>query len=119
MGELQSALDALAALDLDELPDGPLLEHLREVVVAVNRLTAHATRVTRRADVRAAGEHDGATTMQSWLRGHLRVSGALAKQLVAAGRILEQLPATERAFADGALGADQVEIGRASCRERV
>src|SRR3712207_9089142 len=48
--------------------------------------------------------------MQSWLRGHLRVSGSLAKQLVAAGRILEQLPAVEAAFADGALGADQVEV---------
>ncbi|WP_409331863.1 HNH endonuclease signature motif containing protein [Trujillonella humicola] len=110
MRELQTALDALAVLDLDELPDGVLLEHLREVLAAANRLTAHATRVTRRADVRAACEYDGAKTMQSWLRGHARVSGSLARDLVTRGRLLEQLPATERAFADGALGADQVEV---------
>ncbi|RBY85115.1 DUF222 domain-containing protein [Blastococcus sp. TF02A-26] len=110
MGELQSALDELAGLDLDEFSDGPLLDHLREVVTTVNRLTAHAVRVTRRADVRLACEHDGAKTMQSWLRGHLRISGSLAKDLVGLGRVLAQLPATEAAFAAGHLGADQVEV---------
>jgi hypothetical protein len=110
MGELQPALDKLAGLDLDGLSDGPLLDHLREVVLAVNRLTAHAVQVTRRADVRGACEHDGAKTTQSWLRGHLRMSGALAKDLVAVGRVLEQLPATATAFAVGAIGADQVEV---------
>ncbi len=99
-----------ADLDLDDLSDGVLLEHLREMLAVVNRLTAHAARVTRRADVRSACEYDGATTMQSWLRGHLRVSGALAKDLVAMGRALEQLPATGAAFAAGEVGADQVEV---------
>ncbi len=110
MGELQSALDALATVDLDEFSDGVLLEHLREVLVAANRLAAHATRVTRRADVRTACEHDGAKTMQSWLRGHVRVAGSLAKDLVAHGRMLEHLPATEEAFTDGILGTDQVQL---------
>ncbi|WP_029429967.1 HNH endonuclease signature motif containing protein [Blastococcus sp. URHD0036] len=110
MGELQSALDALAAVDLDELSDGPLLDHVRELAVAQNRLGAALTRAVRRADVRAACEHDGAKTMQSWLRGHLRVSGGLAKDLVGHGRALESLPATEAAFAAGDLGADQVGV---------
>ena len=69
MDQLQEALDALAGLDLDGLPDGPLLDHLREAVGAVNRLTAHVTRVVRRVDVRGACEHDGARTAASWLRG--------------------------------------------------
>ena len=34
MGELQSALDALAAEDLDELSDGELLDQIREPVAA-------------------------------------------------------------------------------------
>ncbi len=42
MGELQSALDELACLDLDGLPDGPLLDHLRELVAAVNRSDARS-----------------------------------------------------------------------------
>jgi hypothetical protein len=110
VSELRSVLDELAGLDLDGLCDGELLDHLREVVTAVNRLTAHAVRVTRRADVRGACEHDGAKTMQSWLRGHLRVSGSLAKDLVGQGRTLGQLPVAERAFGEGAIGADQVEV---------
>ena len=110
MGELQSALDELAALDLDGMPDGVLLDHLREAVTAVNRMTAHLTRVARRVDVRGASEHDGARTAQSWLRGHLGVSGASAGRVVGQGRILEQLPLTEGAFADGELGADQVHV---------
>ncbi|MGY1773036.1 DUF222 domain-containing protein [Blastococcus sp. SYSU D00813] len=110
MGELQSALDALASLDLDGLPDGDLLGHLHEIIVATNRLAAHATRVTRRVDVRAAVEHDGARTPQSWLRGHARVSGSLASRLVGHGRALEHLPEAAAAFAAGELGADQVEV---------
>ena len=58
MGELQSALDELAALDLGELPDGALLDHLREMGTAANRISAHVTRVVRRVDVRSAAEHD-------------------------------------------------------------
>ncbi|MGY1745606.1 DUF222 domain-containing protein [Blastococcus sp. SYSU D00695] len=110
MGELRSALDALADLDLDDLPDGLLLDHVRELVAASHRLEAQVTRAVRRADVRSATEHDGAATARAWLRGIVRLSGSAAGRLVAQGRALEQLPATERAFADGVIGADQVEL---------
>ena len=110
MGELRSVLDELARLDLDGLSDGELLGHLHEIVTASNRLAAHATRVTRRVDVRDAVEHDGAKTAQSWLRGHARVSGSLASRLVGQGRALEQLPQVAAAFAAGEIGADQVEV---------
>ncbi|WP_409332201.1 HNH endonuclease signature motif containing protein [Trujillonella humicola] len=113
MGELQSALDALAALDLDGLPDGVLLDHLREAVTAAHRISAHVTRIARRVDARSASEHDGIPTAQAWLRGHLAVSGAFAARVVGQGRALEHLPLTEGAFADGDLGADHVqEIAR-------
>ncbi|WP_409329096.1 HNH endonuclease signature motif containing protein [Trujillonella humicola] len=110
MGELQSALDALAALDLDGLPDGALLDHARQLSAAANRLEAELTRVVRRIDVRGAVEHDAAKTAQSWLRGVVRLSGSRASQLVGHGRALEHLPATAAAFAAGLLGADQVEV---------
>ncbi len=110
MGELQSALDSLAGVDLDELSDGVLLDQLRDLVVAANRISAQLTRMARRADVRSAPEHDGAKNVRTWLRGHARVSGAFAGRIVAQGRALEQLPATEAAFAAGEMGADQVEV---------
>ncbi|MGY1743420.1 MULTISPECIES: hypothetical protein [unclassified Blastococcus] len=94
MGELQSVLDELAALDLDDLSDGALLDVLREAMTAVHRITAHVTRVARRVDVRGASEHDGIPTTQAWLRGHLGLSGALAGRLVGHGRVLEHLPRT-------------------------
>ncbi|WP_029431094.1 HNH endonuclease signature motif containing protein [Blastococcus sp. URHD0036] len=110
MGELQSALDALSGVDLDELSDGPLLDHVRELAVARNRITAALTRAVRRADVRAACEHDGAKTMQSWLRGHLRMAAPTAGRLVGQGRALDHLPLTEGLFTDGELDADSVEV---------
>jgi hypothetical protein len=110
MGELQSALDALAGLDLDELPDGPLLDHVRELVVAQNRIGAALTRASRRADVRAACDYDGAKSMRSWLRGHLRMSHSAAGRLVGQGRALEHLPLTAGLFADGGLDDDHVEV---------
>ena len=110
MSELQSALDALAMTDLDELSDGELLAHVGDLLAATNRITAQLTRAVRRADARCSAEHDGAKTMKSWLRGHARASGALAGRLVTQGRRLEQLPATGPAFADGQIGPDQVEV---------
>ncbi|SEO40554.1 HNH endonuclease signature motif containing protein [Trujillonella endophytica] len=110
MGELRSALDALATLDLDELADAALLEHTRELVTASHRIAAALTRVARRVDVRGAAEFDGAKNAKLWLRGHARVAGASASRVVTHGRVLELLPATARSFADGVLGADQVTV---------
>ncbi|MGY1716874.1 DUF222 domain-containing protein, partial [Geodermatophilus sp. SYSU D01106] len=110
VGELASALDALAAVDLDELGDAELLDRARELVVAAHRVHAELTRVVRRSDVRGASEHDGARTVRGWLRGVPRISGAWAGDLVRHGRALEWLPATARAYAQGALGADQVDV---------
>ncbi|MGY1739115.1 MULTISPECIES: DUF222 domain-containing protein [unclassified Blastococcus] len=110
MGELQSVLDELAGLDLDELPDGPLLDHVRGLVAAGHRITAELTRAVRRVDARGAAEHDGIPTTQAWLRGHLGLSGALAGRLVGHGRVLEHLPRTAGAFTDGELGADHVAV---------
>ena len=110
MGELRSALDALAGTDMDGLSDGELLAHVSELVVAGNRIVAALTRAVRRADVRGAAEHDGARNMRTWLRGHARVSGSAAGRLIAQGRQLELLPAAEAAFTAGAIGPDQVEV---------
>jgi hypothetical protein len=110
VGELMSALDALAADDLyGELRPG-LLDRTRALIAARNRIDAELARTVRRADVAQAAALDGVTTMQSWLRGHCRLSPAASSQLVRAGRALENLPALAAACVEGSVTADQVAV---------
>ncbi len=101
MGELASALDALAADDLHVMAASTLLERTAELVRARNRIDAELTRTVRRAELAQAPEHDGLRSMASWLRGHCRLSPAASAQLLRNGRALEQLPATAAAFVGG------------------
>ena len=81
------------------------------LVAARNRLDAELARSVAAADVTGAPEqHDGIKTMQSWLRGHCRLSGAEADRVVQRGRALEQLPAVAAGFADGLITAEQVTV---------
>jgi hypothetical protein len=110
MGELTSVLDALAADDLHELSDGQVLDRVALLVAVVNRANAELTRTVRHADRTQACEHDGMKTAQSWLRGHGRLSPAVAARIVHSGRALEHLPAVETAFAAGEVTAEQVAV---------
>ncbi|KQS69150.1 endonuclease [Modestobacter sp. Leaf380] len=110
VSEIRSALDALAGDDLHALTDGAVLDRCRELVVSINRLQAELTRTVRHADVVGSAEHDGLTTMASWLRGHAHWSAAAAAGVVRVGRALEHLPHLETAFADGAVTAAQVGV---------
>jgi hypothetical protein len=110
MGGLRSALDALAADDLDAVSDGALLDRTALLVAARNRIDAELARTVRKAELRQACEYDGLTTMPSWLRTHTRLSGGAAKDIVTAGRALERLPAVAAACAAGHVTAGQVEV---------
>src|SRR4051794_5517869 len=107
MGELASTLDALAADDLPAMFGPQLLERLGELLRAQNRMTAEVARTVRQCELAAAEEFDGKKSMASWLRGHARLSGRAAAELVATGRALEHLPAVAAAFADGDVTAAQ------------
>src|SRR3982751_3061731 len=102
MGELASTLDALAADYLPAMFGPQLLERLGELLRAQNRLGAEVARTVRQCELADAAEFDGKKSMASWLRGHARLSGRAAAELVATGRALEQLPAVA-AFAGGAV----------------
>src|SRR5687768_12872540 len=110
MGELQSALDVLAAEDVHGLPPRQQLDGINEMLEAKNRLDAQVARWVRAAELSQAPEEDGLNSMQSWLRGHGRLSRAAAGQLVRNGRALEHLPALASAFSDGAVTAEQVAV---------
>jgi hypothetical protein len=110
VSELQSALDALAADDLDDMVAPQLLDRSALLARARNRIDAELARTVRRADCAQAAEHDGVKSMASWLRGHLRLSAGAAHQIVRNGRTLEQLPAVAAACADGMITAEQVAV---------
>jgi hypothetical protein len=110
MGELQSALDALAADDLTSMFGPQLLERLTPLLQAADALAAQITRTVRECEKTGAAEHDGLKTMQSWLRGHGRLAPPTASRLVAHGRALEHLPAVAAGFAAGAVTVDQVSV---------
>src|SRR4051794_41940951 len=81
---------------------GPqVLDRTRRLLTAKNRLDAQVVRTVREGELTQAAEHDGAKTMQSWLRGHGRFSESAAHRLVAGGRALEHLPAGAAAVAAG------------------
>ena len=77
MSELMSALDGLAAEDLTcahrPAEAGP---HHVPGQLPCKRLAGRLARTVRSADVTQSGEDDGMATMQSWLRGHCRLSRA-------------------------------------------
>jgi hypothetical protein len=110
VGELQSALDSLAAEDLHALVAPALLDRTAELVRARNRIDAELARTVRVADCVQAPEHDGLKTMRSWLRGHARLSPAAAAQVVRNGRVLEQLPAVASGCSEGVITAEQVTV---------
>jgi hypothetical protein len=110
VGELQSALDAVAAEDLASMVGPQLLERLAPLLQAQNRIAAEVTRTVRQCELTGAAEHDGLKTMQSWLRGHGHLADGEAARLVSTGRALEHLPAVAAGFADGAITAGQVGL---------
>ena len=110
MGELTSALDSLAADDLKSMFGAQLLDRLGELLVIQNRIAAEVTRTVRECELTQASEHDGLKTIQSWLRGHGRLSSATASRIVHSGRALEHLPAVAAGFGAGEVTAEQVAV---------
>jgi len=90
---------------------GPqVLERTRRLLIAANRLDAQVARSVREGELTQAAEVDGLKTMQSWVRGHGRLSAGAAHRLVRTGRALEHLPAVAEAFTEGRVTAEQVAV---------
>ena len=110
MGELQSAVDALAAEDLDALPAGAKLDRVALLVAVMNQVSAELTRSVRDAQNTQAAEHDGLKSMRSWLIGHTRLAPGEASRIVRSGRVLEHFPEMAAGFAAGDITAAQVDV---------
>ncbi|TFV90084.1 HNH endonuclease signature motif containing protein [Blastococcus sp. CT_GayMR16] len=110
MDDWEAAFDALASEDLDCLVAPQLLDRTSALARLANRVMSELTRTVRRCETVQAAEHDGLTSMKSWLRTHVRLSAAEITRLVRNGRALDQLPALRAAFAAGAVTAEQVSV---------
>jgi hypothetical protein len=110
VNELMAALDALSAEDLTPLFGPALLDRLRPLLAAQNRLAAEIARTVHEAEVSGAAEVDGLKTMASWLHGHAHLSTAEAARVVHAGRALAHLPGMAQAFAAGAMTGEQAAV---------
>jgi hypothetical protein len=114
------AIDTLAAADLAPLFGPALLDRLRPLLVAQNRLAAEIARTVRECEVSGAAEVDGLKTMLSWLRGHGHLSDAQAARVVRTGRALAHLPGMAAAFTAGWLTGEQAAaIGRVAETQRL
>ncbi|TFV87930.1 HNH endonuclease signature motif containing protein [Blastococcus sp. CT_GayMR16] len=110
LADLEAALDRLAAEDMTSMFGPQVLDRTRRLLRAQNRLDAQVARAVREGELTQAPAHDGLTSMQSWLRGHARLSPSAAARLVRTGRALERLPAVAAAFAGGRITAEQVAV---------
>jgi hypothetical protein len=108
--QLLASLDALAAEDLAPLFGPALLDRLRPLLAAQNRLAAEVARTVREAEVSGAAEVDGLGSMASWLRGHGHLSVAEAARVVRTGRAQVHLPGLAEAFAAGEVTGEQAGL---------
>jgi Domain of unknown function (DUF222) len=105
---IEAGLDALATAG-PESADRARLERVRRLVAGSNRMTALLATAVREAQAHQSAEADGLRSITSWLRTHVRLSGAAVTGLVREGRAIALLPAVEAAFSAGMLTADQVD----------
>jgi hypothetical protein len=117
MGELRSAVDALAGLDLDELGNTALGELIVEVTRQRDRLDGICHRLVAEHDRRLAWKADGARSEKEWLRGACRLSPGEAAVRTNTARNLGRLPATAEALAEGTISAGQARVAAQAVRD--
>jgi hypothetical protein len=102
VGNLASAVDELAAVELDDLPVAAVGDMIVDLRHQINRLEAEYLRMVERFDRRGGAVDCGSTA--AWARNELRLSPTDAHRDVALARDLaDVLPATMAAMSDGSI----------------
>jgi hypothetical protein len=117
MGELRSAVDALATLDLDGVDNTTLGELIVEVSRQHDRLDGIRHRLVAEHDRRLAWKADGARSEKEWLRDACRLSAGEAAVRTNTARNLGRLPATAEALAEGTISAGQARVAAQAVRD--
>ncbi|MCO7220710.1 HNH endonuclease signature motif containing protein [Klenkia sp. PcliD-1-E] len=118
MTVLDAPLDLDEVEDLHRLPASDVLELLAGLVVERNRLDAQIAGVVRHAELTQAVEHDGLSSVRSWLIGHQRISAADASRMVRVGRVVEHFPLLAQRFAEGSVTAAQMDVVASAVGDR-
>jgi hypothetical protein len=126
VGNLASAIDELAADDLDGIPTAALGDEVVELTRQRERIEAQLLRRLQRFDASGAWADDGSLSTQAWLRRHCRMaSGAAAERVWVARRLHDSLPETRAAFAAGDIGYAHARViagtvdSSAACEESI
>ena len=101
MSELRSAVDALRAQALPELPDARIEEEFAELQRSLELLEVERLRRLAEIDRRRLYERDGHLSAASWLAVRHRMAWGTARYQVRVGRALEEMPLTRAALEDG------------------
>jgi hypothetical protein len=110
MGNLESAVDELVVEDLAELTGSQLAERLLRIDRLANCVEAERLRTVRVFSRSGAWADDGSLSVKAWLRRHCRMAPGAASETVSVARRLEELPATDAAFADGEISYSHVRV---------
>ena len=108
--QLDTAIDELLAMDLDQLDDGALHELTVRVQRAGHRLDAAAARVTGAWDARKCWADDGSKAPAARLARDCGMAEGSARRVLHRARRLRTMPATAQAYADGVLSTDVVDL---------
>src|SRR4051812_8037710 len=105
VSRLAAAVDELVGMDLDELSDAALAEEFVEVRGLIDRLEHRAATMLARAHHRGVPAGDGASSTPVWVQWKTGQRAGDAKLSLHAGLALEQLPLTDKAWAQGEISA--------------
>jgi Domain of unknown function (DUF222) len=108
VSELGSAIDELAAEDLDATPTAVLADDLVELARARERLDAEWMRRLAVFDARRGADDDDVLSTECWVRRHCGLTPGAARERVSLARRLGELPETAAAFAAGEIGYGHV-----------
>ena len=110
VSELLSAIDALRAETLPELPDARIEADFAELQRASELLEAERLRRLAEIDRRGLSARDGHLSTASWLAATHRMTWGAARSSVRVARALEQMPRTRAALRDGDVSLGAVRL---------
>jgi hypothetical protein len=117
MGELRSAVDALAACIPAELDDAALGGLITELSVQEDRLAGIRHRLVAEHDRRQVWKAEGFSSEKQWLRDRCRLSPGEASVRAETARRLRALPRTGEALVSGSIGSGHARAAVTAVRD--
>ena len=110
MSELRSAVEALRAEALADLPDARIEDDFAELQRVGELLEMERLRRLAEIDRRRLFERDGHLSAASWLAARFGVGWGEARQHARVARALDDMPATRRALEAGDVSMSAVRV---------